>query len=106
MIGAIISESRDKPDISMEAEVFGAMMELRNFMFENVYLRPYAIEEEKKAFNIIESLYNLYMSKPELIERTEGFDESRTMIKVRDYIAGMTDRYARDKFCRYFLPSV
>jgi len=105
MIEAIISESENKPDIIMEQTVFNAMMELRQFMFENVYLRPYAVEEERKAFNVIESLYNLYASKPELIERSESPDESLVLIRIRDYIAGMTDRYATDRFCEYFMPS-
>lgn len=106
MIGAIISESGNKSDIFMEETVFEAMMGLRTFMFENVYLRPYAKEEERKAFNIIESLYRLYEANPGLIENTGVTDESRTLITVRDYIAGMTDRYATDRFCEYFLPAV
>ncbi len=105
MINAVISESCNKPDIIMEASVYEAMMELRSFMFENVYLRPYAKREEEKAFHIIESLYNLYVSNPELIEDMEIPDESQVLIKVRDYIAGMTDRYAMDKFGKYFIPS-
>ena len=105
MIDAIISESEGRTDIIMEGSVFEAMMGLRQFMFENVYLRPSAMEEEKKAYNIIESLYNLYVSKPELIEEKDCPDGSQVLIRVRDYIAGMTDKYAMNKFSEYFLPS-
>ena len=105
MIDAIISESEGRTDIIMEGSVFEAMMGLRQFMFENVYLRPRAMEEEKKAYNIIESLYNLYVSKPELIEEKDCPDGSQVLIRVRDYIAGMTDKYAMNKFSEYFLPS-
>ena len=42
MIKGIITASAGKPDIIMEEDVFGAMMGLRKFMFENVYLNPYA----------------------------------------------------------------
>lgn len=105
MIDAIISESEGKPDVIMEDSVYDAMMGLRQFMFDNVYLRPRAMEEEKKAYNIIESLYNLYVSKPELIEEKDCPDGSQVLIRVRDYIAGMTDKYAINKFSENFLPS-
>lgn len=104
MIEAIISESEGKPDIIMNREVFDAMMGLREFMFENVYKRPFAIEEEKKAFGIIEKLYNLYSSEPGLIEGGESPWGSQTLITVRDYIAGMTDEYAIKMYKKHFIP--
>lgn len=104
MIEATIEESIDKPDIIMNKQVFDAMMGLRDFMFENVYKRPFAIEEEKKAFGIIERLYNLYSSMPELIDGGESPWDSQTLIRVRDYIAGMTDDYAIKMYKKYFIP--
>lgn len=106
MIEAVIEESSDKPDIIMNSKVYEAMMGLREFMFENVYKRPFAISEEKKAFGIIERLYNLYSSEPELIEGGEDPWGSQTLIKVRDYIAGMTDEYAIKMYKKFFIPVI
>lgn len=105
MIEAIIEESAGRPDIKMNPLVFEAMMNLRTFMFENVYKRPFALEEEKKAFGIIEGLYNLYSSKPQLIEGSESPQRSQTLIMVRDYIAGMTDEFALKMYKKYFIPA-
>lgn len=104
MIEAIISKSTGKNDIIMDEVVYDAMMGLRKFMFENVYKRPFAIEEEKKAFGIIEKLYNLYTSEPDLIDGGESPWGSQTLITVRDYIAGMTDEYAIKMYKKHFIP--
>lgn len=106
MINSIIRASEGKPDIAMESYVFEAMMGLRKYMFENVYLNDYAKNEEKKSFNVIKSLFELFLEKPELIPegiRAVSCSEDN-MIVVRDFIAGMTDRYALSLFERYFVP--
>ncbi len=106
LISSIIRASDGKDDIIMEEEVFQAMMGLRKYMFENVYLNDYAKNEEKKSFNVIKSLFGLFLEKPELIPegiRAISCSEDN-MIVVRDYIAGMTDRYALSLFERFFVP--
>ena len=106
MINSIIRESEGKPDIAMEPHVFEALMGLREYMFENVYLNDYAKEEEKKSFNVLKSLFELFLENPGLIP--EGIREiscsEDNMIVVRDFIAGMTDRYALSLYEKYFVP--
>lgn len=92
-----IAECSCGGEITMEPRIFEAMMGLRRFMFDNVYFNKTALENEKKVLMLIEKLYNLYMSRPELIG-----GEGQTA--VVDYIAGMTDRYAISAFERYFMP--
>ena len=60
MILGIINESYDKPEIKMEKSIFDAMMGLRDFMFERVYISSKPKQEESKAYGIIEGLYNAY----------------------------------------------
>ncbi|MBR5614987.1 MAG: deoxyguanosinetriphosphate triphosphohydrolase [Clostridia bacterium] len=106
LISSIIRASEDKPDIIMEDEVFEAMMGLRRYMFENVYLNDYAKEEEKKSFNVLSSLFEMYIQNPGLIPqgvRDISCSEDN-MIVVRDHIAGMTDRYALSLYEKYFIP--
>lgn len=106
LIRSIIRASEGKPDIAMEPEVFEAMMGLRRYMFDNVYLNDYAKTQEKKSFNVISSLFSLYIENPELIPESvrEISCSEDNMIVVRDTIAGMTDRYALSLFDKYFVP--
>jgi len=70
-------------------------------MFENVYTdaSPAKLEEDK-AKNVIKELFNLYcgMLKPVC-------DESKVERIVTDYISGMTDRYAVERYKENFVPS-
>ena len=59
MILSIIRESQDKPYVKMEPDFESAMLELRKFMMENVYIGSKAKNEEDKAKNIIYELYRL-----------------------------------------------
>lgn len=107
MIVNIIENSRDKDEISMSAEYQEATEELRNFMFQNVYIGSSAKAEEGKAENLIRSLYERLMEKPGLLpeEFFKKIDEEGIERVVCDYIAGMTDRYAINVFNSIFIPA-
>ncbi len=100
MIFAIIRSSENKNDILMDEPYYSAMMNLRKWMFDNVYFLPFAQIQEEKSFHIIKNLYNLFMEKPHLIGAKEDVETS-----VLDFISGMSDRYAISEFKKYFLPS-
>lgn len=108
MVKAILEESYGKPEIGMNPEVFEAMMELRKFMFENVYDNAQPDREKQKVYFIIEELYNYFKQNPkllpkELYEKIPSYDLDKV---VSDYIAGMTDRYAIETFNKIFIPSI
>lgn len=107
LIHNIIINSTEKNDIAMSAEVEEAMIDLRTFMFENVYKNPVAKGEEVKAKAMLGQLFRYYMEHIELLPekylRMLGAGESEERV-VCDYIAGMTDQYAIAKFSEYFLP--
>ena len=91
----------------MDPEVAGAMRELRSFMFQRVYRNPVAKGEESKAKVIVQQLYAYYICHPQAMPDTfqpqltfEGMERT-----VCDYIAGMTDKYAVDKYTELFIPS-
>ncbi len=106
MIWAVIEESDGKPKISMQDDIYKAMMGLRKFMFENVYISSEPKIEEKKAKFILEGLYRAYLEKPELIPQNQSkkSDSDDINIIARDYIAGMSDRYAVAKFSEIYVP--
>lgn len=106
MIVDTIENSMDRPEIKMSDETYAAMMELRRFMFENVYMSNVAKREEKKAKNIIEMLFETFLRDPMKLP-----EDDRNMVEemgvervVCDYIAGMTDNYAIYQFNELFVP--
>ncbi len=107
LIHDIIINSQDKGDICMSDESWEAFLELRRFMFENLYTNPVAKSEEVKAEAMIEQLYYYYMDHIELLPEKhlkmlhEGEEQYRV---VCDYISGMTDQYAITKFGEFFIP--
>lgn len=107
LIHDIITNSMGKNDICMSDESWEAFLELRKFMFENLYTNPTAKSEEVKAEAMIEQLYYYYLEHIELLPQKlitlldKGESKSRV---VCDYISGMTDQYAITKFGEYFIP--
>ncbi len=103
---AIIS-SREAGEILLSPKVDNALKELRSFMFEHVYRNPVAKGEESKAKDMLKRLYEYYYTHPNALpedfQPQMSFDGlERT---VCDYIAGMTDNYAVDKFTEIFVPA-
>ena len=108
MIYDIIQQSLDKPQISMSPGMEEAMKGLRTWMFENVYSGGIAKTEEGKAQQLVRALYEYYMAHvEELPQEYLRMMADRKETKARvvcDYIAGMSDIYAIDKFEELFVP--
>jgi len=92
--------------ISMSAGIGSAMLELREFMFENVYRNPVAKGEESKARDMLQKLYSYYIASPQSMppEYKRLAEEDGVERAVCDYIAGMTDSYAISRFEDLFIP--
>ena len=107
MIRAMIAGSEGKNDICMEEAVYKAMLNTRAFMFEKVYRHPGCIKEEEKVSFIIEHLYEYFMKHkgqmPEGYSNRIG-ESCEDEMAVIDYIAGMTDHYAIEKFRQSYEP--
>lgn len=108
LIHNIIHNSFEKPEIIMSPEMEKAMQGLRTWMFENVYKNEIPKAEEGKAQHLIVMLFNYYMEHTDklpdeylflITERKESREKA-----VCDYIAGMSDSYAIDKFLELFVP--
>lgn len=108
MIMDLVITSQEKRDIVMSKEISDAMLGLRKFMFDRVYIGSEAKREEKKAQRIIRELYLHYVEKyHELPEEYLNAitNKSGTIDRVVcDYIAGMTDNYAIKLFEKLFIP--
>jgi dGTPase len=102
LVRDIVEQSADAGDIVQSEEVGGAMLRLRKFMFDRVYLGPAARRENDRVKRMLRGLFDHYMDHPrEVPELEAGAD---TCQRVTDYIAGMTDRYCIAKFTELAIP--
>jgi len=91
-------------EIRMSECVLGGVLALRSFLFEAVYENTIATAEFRKASDILSGLWM------KVQERPDEFLDSRTIASdgldaaTRDFIAGMTDRYAVRLFEQLFIP--
>ena len=106
MVKDIIYTSDGEDRVAMSAEVAQASQELRQFLFQNVYIGSEAKKEEQKVYHILRMFFEHYLARPEELERRLGFALEPEQVKrgVVDYIAGMSDSYAIAEFQELFLP--
>ena len=106
MVKDVVSETRagDMSEIRMSDEVLEATLAMRAFLFEAVYENEVATAEFRKSAGILGGLWEKVREQQELLdERTltsEGLDAA-----ARDFLAGMTDRFAIALYERLFIPS-
>ena len=84
------------------------MSELRDFMFERVYLGPAVRAEHAKIAAVVRRLFEHYVEHPELLPRARTAavrtDERELAERVTDYLAGMTDRYCIREYTELQVP--
>ncbi len=102
-----IRTSREAGAVRLSPVVDQALKDLRAFMFERVYRNPVAKGEESKAKAMLQRMFEYYMTHPEALPvdflpqlSFDGMERT-----VCDYIAGMTDNYAVDKYTEIFIPT-
>jgi dGTPase len=108
MVTDIIDNSYEQPRLKMSDEVRQASDMLRAFMFENVYYRPELLNECQKVRGIIGGLFDVYMTDDAALFEAQGSVPTDCQQRARvvcDYVAGMTDRFARAQYVMHFLPS-
>ena len=101
-----ITASQGQDHIVQSHPVEEAMLALKDFMFASVYTNPLAKGEEGKAQNMLQALFQYYQGNPDelpsdfqTIRLEDGVDRA-----VCDYIAGMTDPFAVEKYKELFIP--
>lgn len=106
LVRDIVISSADKNEITMSEDVEEAMMRLRKYMFDYVYVGSDAKKEEIKVKGIIEGIFGYYYENPgamplnmQEIAWKEGVERA-----VCDYIAGMSDRFAIYTYNNIYVP--
>jgi dGTPase len=104
LVEDIVSATGEGPEARMSDPILAALDELRQFMFDHVYLRAEAAAEQEKAIGVITALVKHYLEHPDEIPEEYARAPGELADRVADYIAGMTDRYALRTYERLFLP--
>lgn len=106
MIKSICVASEGKNKVEMESHVAKATMDLRTFLFDNVYSDKTFRQEEERADRMISTLFDYYKKHseklPEFYVKRLEIDEIDTVLC--DYISGMSDMFAVKTFTELFVP--
>jgi dGTPase len=102
LVHDLVEHSEQAGDI-VQGDVIGpAMLRLRQFMFDNVYLGPTARQEHAKIERVLGGLFEWYCAHPEALP--EGAPGASLGERVVDHLAGMTDRFAIREWTRMAVP--
>jgi dGTPase len=82
LVHDLVETSERAGDIRQSDDVREAMLSLRSFMFDRVYLGPQVEDEHRRARAVVRKIFE------RLVDRGDPLDN------VVDYVAGMTDRFA------------
>lgn len=107
LVHDLVETSAEAGDIVQSDEIGGAMLELRSFMFDNVYLNDDNNADKQRVAELIPRLVDWYLADPDnrlpvLPGSAERGDDLPT--RVTDWIAGMTDRYCLRVLGDVFMP--
>ncbi|HEX2986372.1 MAG TPA: deoxyguanosinetriphosphate triphosphohydrolase [Caproiciproducens sp.] len=100
-----VVENSQNGVIQMEPVIQEAFERLHDFMYEYVYLNPYAKAEEKKVPGLIGTLFSYLQNPDHMPEELRKISERDGNERAAcDYIAGMTDHYAVQLFQNIYVP--
>jgi dGTPase len=90
LVHDLVETSQEAGDIRQSEEVGAAMLALRAFMFERVYLGPHTRKQHEQAEDVVGRIFGHLRAHPDELPDGEGELPDR----LADYVAGMTDRFA------------
>ncbi len=94
----------DAPRIALSPAIWDAMMTLRQWMFDHIYLAPHRLEQTANVRRMLSALYEFYQKHPEALSQAVSETDSLER-RVVDYISGMTDRFAISAYQQFLLPN-
>ena len=110
-IGTLVSdvvkctlETGPEVELRMSDSVLSALLDLRGFLFEAVYENGVAMSEIRKASGILGGLWERVRQEPDAFLDARTVQEEGIDAATRDFLAGMTDRFAVSLYERLFIP--
>jgi dGTPase len=112
LVHDMVEHSAEAGDIVQGPEAGPAMSELRQFMFDRVYLGPEVRGEHARIAGVVRALFEQYVNHPELLpdwppqagSAGARISEAELARRVTDRLAGMTDRYCIREYSELQLP--
>lgn len=106
MVNSVIETSYETGQVQMDPYHLEVMDELRDFMFERVYLRPEAESQKNRAIQLIQDLVGYFVAHPHEVPHSATVPEADPLTRAIDYVAGMTDRFAMTAHNRLIHPTL
>ncbi len=100
----IRTHEADLAEVRMSPEILAATLELRSFLFDAVYENPRATAEFEKASGILGGLWDKVTARPDPYLDQTTIETEGLPAAARDFLAGMTDRYAISLFQELYVP--
>jgi dGTPase len=106
LVKDVVTETLDGglTEIRMSDPVLDAVLKLRAFLFDAVYENTTATAEFKKASGILSGLWEKVRDRPDEFLDVRTIENEGLDAATRDFIAGMTDRYAVRLYEQLFIP--
>lgn len=108
MVRGVIDQSlgNEGEELAFGNELESHIIQLRDFLYERVYDSPVVHQDFLKCTRIMEDLYHYFLRNEDAFLSETGMNDfyDAPAECVRDFVAGMTDRYAFSLFERFFLP--
>lgn len=102
LVSDIIEVSEGTGTVAQSPLGKAALDELRNYLFAHLYSLPEVSSEEKKGCHILKLLFLHFMGHPD--EIPDSIPDEPVKVRVKDYVAGMTDKYAEETYKDLFIP--
>ncbi|HOJ92277.1 MAG TPA: deoxyguanosinetriphosphate triphosphohydrolase [Dictyoglomaceae bacterium] len=103
MVQNLVYNSLNSENLKFEYEVLDAMEELRNFLYETLYVNPQVKSENERVKLLLTGLFEYFMKNPRKLSPNLP-KEDNIIIRIRDFLAGMTDSYAIELYESIFIP--
>lgn len=106
MVKDVVTETQNAglSEIRMSEPVLEATLAMRSFLFDAVYENDVATAEFKKAAGILGGLWEKVRERPDEFLDRRIIDADGLDVAARDFLAGMTDRFAVALYERLFIP--
>ena len=117
LVSDMVASSLESDSIGFSPEVLDSFRRIRDFNYERIYSHPEIRNEKQRIENAFRVMFEYFLKELEsgrtssiifphfLNNRSEQYlEETSPPVKVRDYIATMTDRYFTKVFEDLFLP--
>lgn len=101
------ARSQSKPLVQYSSERRKANLQLRKYLYQNLYYNPQVHEPNLRAVQMLKKLFQFYREHPERIGEQSRRRMEQTGLEraICDYIAGMTDRYLLHEYSQIFEPT-